>query len=99
MRWHKIIVAMCLGLMLPGSGQTSQATDDQRGREIVDRVARLYSSKSSIATLQMQISGENGPRDLSMKIWTQGENALVRIIRPEKDAGTAILKAGSDIWY
>ena len=34
-----------------------------------------------------------------MKIWTQGENALVRIISPEKDAGTAILKVGSDIWY
>ena len=99
MRWQKLIVAMCFGLILLSLGQTSQATDDQRAREIVDRVARLYSSKSSIAMLQMQISGENGTRDLSMKIWTQGENAFVRIIRPEKEAGTAILKIGNDIWY
>jgi len=62
-------------------------------------VARLFTGKSSIATVQMQISGENGQRDLTMKIWTQGENALVRIVSPEKDAGTAILKIGSEIWY
>ena len=38
-------------------------------------------------------------RNLSMKIWTQGEKALVRIIAPPKEAGTAILKIGRDIWY
>jgi outer membrane lipoprotein-sorting protein len=99
MRWHKIVVATCFGLIFLSRAPAARATDDQRAREVVDRVARLYSSKSSIATLQMQISGENGTRNLSVKIWTQGENALVRIISPEKDAGTAILKTGSDIWY
>jgi outer membrane lipoprotein-sorting protein len=99
MRWHKTIMAVLIGLFLLSLGQTSHATDDQRAREIVDRVAQLFSGKSSVVTLQMQVSGENGQRDLTMKIWTQGENALVRIISPEKDAGTAILKIGSDIWY
>jgi len=99
MQWHKIVVAICLVLILLSLDQTARATDDRRAQEIVERVARLYSSKSSVATLQMQISGEDGTRDLSMKIWTQGENALVRIVRPERDAGTAILKTGNDIWY
>jgi outer membrane lipoprotein-sorting protein len=99
MRWHKTTMAVLVGLLLLSFGPISHATDDQRAREIVDRVARLFSGKSSIATLQMQISGENGQRDLTMKIWSQGEDALVRIISPEKDAGTAILKIGSDIWY
>ena len=99
MRWHKTTIAVLLGLILLGLGQRCHATDNQRARELVDRVARLFSGKSSIATLQMRISGENGQRDLTMKIWTQGENALVRIISPEKDAGTAILRIGSDIWY
>lgn len=99
MRWHKVTMALLSGLLLLGLGRIAHATDDQRARQIVDRVAHLFSGKSSIATLQMQIVGENGQRELTMKIWTQGENALVRIISPEKDAGTAILKIGSDIWY
>jgi len=99
MRWHKITMSVLIGLLVLSLGAISHATDDQRGREIVDRVARLFSGKSSIATLQMQIAGENGQRDLTIKIWAQGENALVRILSPEKDAGTAILKIGNDIWY
>jgi outer membrane lipoprotein-sorting protein len=99
MRWHKIAATVCFGLTLLSSGRISQATDAQSAPEIVDRVARLYSGQSSIATLQMQVASEDGTRDLSMKIWTQGQNALVRIMRPEKAAGTAILKQGSDVWY
>ena len=88
-----------MGLLLLSPGRASHASDDRLARETVDRVARLFSGKSSIATLQMQIFGENGQRDLTMKIWTQGDDALVRIISPQKDAGTAILKIGSDVWY
>jgi outer membrane lipoprotein-sorting protein len=99
MRWHKTISALIVGLLLLNLGHISHAGDDRLARETVDRVARLFSGKSSIATLQMQIVGENGQRDLTMKIWTQGDDALVRIISPQKDAGTAILKIGSDVWY
>jgi outer membrane lipoprotein-sorting protein len=99
MRWHKTISALIVGLLLLNLGHISHAGDDRLARETVDRVARLFSGKSSIATLQMQIFGENGQRDLTMKIWTQGDDALVRIISPQKDAGTAILKIGSDLWY
>jgi outer membrane lipoprotein-sorting protein len=99
MRWHKTISTLIVGLLLLSLGHISHASDDRLARQTVDRVARLFSGKSSIATLQMQIFGENGQRDLTMKIWTQGDDALVRIISPQKDAGTAILKIGSDVWY
>jgi outer membrane lipoprotein-sorting protein len=99
MRWHKTISTLIVGLLLLSLGHISHASDDRLARETVDRVARLFSGKSSIATLQMQIFGENGQRDLTMKICTQGDDALVRIISPQKDAGTAILKIGSDVWY
>ena len=49
-------VAICLGLTWLSLGQVSeaaeqvsQAADDQRAREIVDRVAQLFVSQSSIA--------------------------------------------------
>ena len=75
------------------------ARDASRAQEIVDQVAHLFSSKSSIATLTMQVSDENGPRSLSMKIWSLGDKVLVRIDSPQDQAGTAILKIGRDIWY
>jgi outer membrane lipoprotein-sorting protein len=90
---------MFLGLALLNVAQMSHAADDQRARETVERVARLFSSKSSIATVKMQISNEDGQRNLSMKIWSFGEKVLVRITSPQDEAGMAILKVGSDIWY
>jgi hypothetical protein len=39
----------------------------------VDRVARLFSSKSSIATVEMQITTENWQRTISVQIWSLGQ--------------------------
>jgi outer membrane lipoprotein-sorting protein len=90
---------MFLGLTVLSLAQMSHAADDQRARETVERVARLFSSKSSVATVKMKIANEDGQRDLSMKIWSLGEKLLVRINSPQDEAGTAMLKVGSDIWY
>jgi len=78
----------------PARGASSPAAQN-----IVDQVARLYSSKSSIATVKMEIVNENGPKALSMKIWSLGDKVLVRIESPQDEAGTAILKVGSQVWY
>ena len=100
MWWQKITAALGVGLALLSLGQMSHAADDQRAREIVDRVARLSSSKSSIATVEMQITNENWQRNISVQIWSLGEDKLrVRIGSPQEDAGTGVLKVGNDIWY
>jgi hypothetical protein len=88
-----------MGLALLNLAQTSYAANDSRARETVERVGSLFSSKSSVATVKMQISNEDGKRDISMKIWSLGDKVLVRIISPQDEAGTAILKEGSDIRY
>ena len=95
MRWQKRSVALCLGLIVLSLGQLSPAADDQWAQGIVDRVARLFSSKSSIATVAMQISTENWHRNLSMKIWSLGEKTSSSgSTALQEDAGTAILKVG-----
>ena len=100
MRWQKRTVALCIGLALLSLGQMSHAADDQRAREIVDRVARLFISKSSIATVEMRITNENWQRNISMRIWSLGEDKiLVRISSPPEDAGTATLKVGGKLWH
>jgi len=99
MRWQKGSVALGVGLALLSLGQMSHAADDQRAREIVDRVNRLFSSKSSIATVEMQITNENWQRNISVQIWSLGDKIRVRISAPQEDRGTGVLKVGSDIWY
>ena len=98
-RWRIAGAAICLGLTLLGLGQVSQAADDQRARENVDRVARQFISESSIATVEMQITKEDFQRVVLMQYWSVGEsNILVRIRQPQVDAGTAILKVGNKAW-
>jgi len=77
----------------------AQAANDPQARAAVDRVGQLFSSKSSVATVNMQITNEDGHRDISMKIWSLGDKTLVRITSPQDEAGMAILKVGSDIRY
>ena len=98
-RRQKKIAAVFIALALSSVPLMSHAADDQQMRQTVERVARLFSSKSSIATVKMQITNEDGQREISMKIWSLGEKILVRITSPQDEAGTAILKEGSDIWY
>jgi outer membrane lipoprotein-sorting protein len=98
MGWKKTTAAVFLGLALLVT-QISHAAEDQLARTTVDRILRLFNSRSSIATVKMQISSEDGQRNLSMKIWSLGDKVLVRINSPQDESGTAILKVGSDIWY
>ena len=100
MRWQKRSIVIFLGLAWLSLGQVSHAADDQRAREIVGRVARVFISKSTIATVEMQITKEDFQRKISMQFWSLGEsNILIRIRSPQEDAGTAILKVGNKLWY
>jgi len=88
-----------MGLIWLSLRQVSQAADGQQAREIVDRVARLFISQSSIATVEMQITKEDWQRKISIQFWSLGEsNILVRVRGPQEDAGTAILKVGNKTW-
>jgi outer membrane lipoprotein-sorting protein len=100
MRWQKGIVAICLTMLWLTLEQVSHAVDDPRAREIVDGVSRLFISKSSTATVEMQIIKTDLQRKITMQFWSVDEShILIRIRSPQEDAGTAILKVGSKIWY
>ena len=86
-------------LSLLSTVQMCGAADNPGAEQVVARMAHLFSSTSSIATLTMQISNEDGQRNLSMKIWSSGDKVLIRIAAPQKEAGIAILKNGDDISY
>ena len=47
----------------------------------------------------MSVVTRRWTRTLTMTVWSEGtEKALIKVTAPAKEAGTATLKAGSDIW-
>jgi Outer membrane lipoprotein-sorting protein len=68
-------------------------------KDIVDRVDRLLRGTSSHGQVEMQITTEHWSRTLSMEVWSLGtQYSLVRVTAPPREAGTATLKAGNEVW-
>ncbi|HKI73634.1 MAG TPA: outer membrane lipoprotein-sorting protein [Pseudomonadales bacterium] len=58
-----------------------------------------WRGKSSYTEVTMTVHRPAWERQLSMQSWTRGnEDALVRFVKPAKDAGNATLKVGGDMW-
>jgi outer membrane lipoprotein-sorting protein len=66
---------------------------------IVDRVDRLLRGDSSEGEMSMSVVTRRWTRTLTMVVWSQGtDNALIKVIAPPREAGTATLRAGNEIW-
>jgi outer membrane lipoprotein-sorting protein len=98
-RWRLRSAVIFLGMALLSFLQVAHASEPQPVRMTVERVAHLFSSKSSIATIKMQIVNEDGQHEIVMKLWSLGDKVMVRILGPQNEAGIAILKEGNDIQY
>ncbi len=72
---------------------------DATPSEILDYVDRLMRGESSTGDVTMEVLTENWSRSMRMTVSSLGTDyALVRILEPRKDAGTATLKSGNEIW-
>jgi len=59
----------------------------------------LYRSKSSIARIQIDVTSPRTARMMRVKAWSRGEDeVLVLIEAPPREAGTATLRVGSNLW-
>ena len=59
----------------------------------------LYRSKSSIAQMQIDVTTPRTTRTLRLKAWTRGEDQVLVIIdAPPREAGTATLRVGTNLW-
>ncbi len=81
-------------ILVPAPRATAQTP-----KEIVDRVDHLLRGASSEGELTMDISTHQWQRSLALRIWSLGNDyALVRVLAPQKEAGTATLKVKTDVW-
>ena len=68
-------------------------------KEILDKVDDLFRGKSSVATMEMTVTTKNWKRTLEMTAWSKGKDkALIKILSPKKERGTATLRSGNEIW-
>ncbi|HEY7728048.1 MAG TPA: outer membrane lipoprotein-sorting protein [Candidatus Eisenbacteria bacterium] len=59
----------------------------------------LYRSKSSTATMEIQAVSPRTARSLRLRAWTRGmDDALILIEEPPREAGTATLRVGKNLW-
>jgi outer membrane lipoprotein-sorting protein len=89
-----LIVATCL---LPPAVAAQPAPPDVDA--LLQHLDDLYRSTSSIARVEIQVTTPRVTRTLRLKTWTRGETeALIVIEAPPKEAGTATLRVGDDLW-
>jgi outer membrane lipoprotein-sorting protein len=94
------VAAIGLSLLWLSPGVTAQASDDQVARGRLSGVAPQFIGQSCIATVVMDITKADWQRKITMQFWALGGTKfLVRILQPQEDAGTAVLKIGDAAWY
>jgi hypothetical protein len=66
---------------------------------LVRQVETQYQGKTSHSIMNMKVVTDSYSREMKMEGWSEGRDKfLAKIISPKKDAGTATLKIGNDIW-
>jgi hypothetical protein len=59
----------------------------------------LYRSGSSIAHIEIEVTTTRSTRTMRLRAWTRGEEeVLVLIEAPPREAGTATLRVGTNLW-
>ena len=94
-----VIAGTWLDPLQASSSQTSPSIRQDRAREIMDRVDQMLRGESSTGTVEMKVATRRWNRSMTLRIWSQGtDKALIRILAPRKNRGTATLRVGSNMW-
>jgi outer membrane lipoprotein-sorting protein len=76
-----------------------QRPADLDATAIIDQVDRLLRGESSAGRVEMRVSTRRWNRTMTIAIWSKGTDmSLVRVLEPRREAGTATLMVGRDIW-
>jgi hypothetical protein len=92
--------ALIAGLLVCGIvGGTGQAEARQTPEQLVRHVDDLLRGESSHGRVTMEVVTARWTRSMEMEMWSLGrDHSLVRVLSPAREAGTATLKVGRDLW-
>ncbi len=66
---------------------------------LLARLDDLYRSKSSVGRMEIAVTTPRTSRTMRLKAWTRGEEEVLVVVEsPARDAGTATLRVGDNLW-
>src|SRR5262245_65985557 len=90
-------IALCLSLA--GAAAEGPVFTQPDVEALLQQIDDLYRSTSSIARIQIDVTTTRSTRTLRLRAWTRGEEeVLVLIEAPPREAGTATLRVGNNLW-
>jgi outer membrane lipoprotein-sorting protein len=93
-----LLLAAAFLLFLSGPVSSAQA-GELTAEDILNHVDDMYRGTSSDGKMTMAIVTENWSRTLTLEFWSKGKDkSLIKILSPKKEAGTATLRVGNEIW-
>jgi hypothetical protein len=93
--WVAALLVVCSGA--PSS--TAAGPDPPDVDALLQHLDDLYRSKSSIARIEIDVTTTRSTRNMRLRAWTRGEEeVLVLIEAPPREAGTATLRVGNNLW-
>jgi hypothetical protein len=88
---------MALSVLLLGAAGPAPAPPDVDA--LLARLDDLYRSKSSVARMELQVTRPRSTRSLRLRAWTRGEEQVLVVVEaPPREAGTATLRVGENLW-
>lgn len=94
-----VMVAALLAAWPGASASLAAGPDPPNVDALLQRLDDLYRSTSSIARIQIDVTGTRSTRSLRLRAWTRGENeVLILIEAPPREAGTTTLRVGNNLW-
>ena len=87
-------------LCTPLGAETSPAAGaPPAARHLLARFDEMYESSGTAAQMEILIVKPRKTRKLRLRTWSRGEDkALIVVDAPARDAGTATLKVGNNLW-
>ena len=104
--WGALAVLFLYALVGPVRAQVSSEAQAAKATgappdvtRLLERFDEMYESSGTSAQVQITIIKPRKTRSLRLRMWSKGEDkALFVIDAPARDAGTATLKVGNNLW-
>ena len=94
-----VIVAALIAVCSGASASSARGPDQPDVGRLLQHLDDLYRSKSSVARIQIDVTSTRSTRSMRLRAWTRGEEeVLVLIEAPPREAGTATLRVGNNLW-
>ncbi len=94
-----VLTALCCVSPLAAGADETAATPVPDAYDIIAGAIDLNRGRTSYSEMSMLVHRPDWERSSSLVAWTRGrEDALIRFTAPAKDAGSATLKQGDNMW-